>query len=195
MICLPKNPDGFTTEDIVFVWNNIDPLQITPRLHLPLFTLTQFETEYCTSKTRTGSYSCLEADLTLQRELSSYIRRVYLPAYLLVALSWAAFWLNSNKAQSVRFATQVVSLLGLLYLYSVQELPKISYTTKLDTFFIVSVLAVIVAFVLNVIIITFFNGDEDDEPKSRHCNKVECAARIVLPVIYTIYIVIYLVTL
>ncbi|KAK8373877.1 hypothetical protein O3P69_012741 [Scylla paramamosain] len=46
---------GWTTEDLVFLWREGDPVQITQNLHLPRFTLEKFMTEYCNSKTNTGS--------------------------------------------------------------------------------------------------------------------------------------------
>lgn len=49
------NPvDGYTTEDLMFVWKQEDPVQITTNLHLPRFTLEKYLTDYCTSKTNTG---------------------------------------------------------------------------------------------------------------------------------------------
>jgi putative glutamate-gated chloride channel (fragment) len=46
--------DGYTTEDLVFLWKAGDPVQITKALHLPRFTLVKYLTDYCTSKTNTG---------------------------------------------------------------------------------------------------------------------------------------------
>lgn len=48
--------DGYTTEDLMFVWKKEDPVQITTNLHLPRFTLEKYLTDYCTSKTNTGMY-------------------------------------------------------------------------------------------------------------------------------------------
>lgn len=49
-----KKIDGYTTEDLMFVWKHEDPVQITTNLHLPRFTLEKYLTDYCTSKTNTG---------------------------------------------------------------------------------------------------------------------------------------------
>ncbi|XP_071526262.1 glutamate-gated chloride channel-like [Panulirus ornatus] len=45
---------GWTTEDLVFLWKDVDPVQVTKNLHLPRFTLEKFITDYCNSKTNTG---------------------------------------------------------------------------------------------------------------------------------------------
>lgn len=47
-------PDGWTTDDLVFLWKEGDPVQVVKNLHLPRFTLEKFLTDYCNSKTNTG---------------------------------------------------------------------------------------------------------------------------------------------
>lgn len=46
--------DGYTTDDLVFLWKEGDPVQVTKNLHLPRFTLQKYLTAYCTSRTNTG---------------------------------------------------------------------------------------------------------------------------------------------
>ena len=46
--------DGWTTDDLVFLWKDGDPVQVVKNLHLPRFTLEKFLTDYCNSKTNTG---------------------------------------------------------------------------------------------------------------------------------------------
>ncbi|KAI8045979.1 hypothetical protein M5D96_002172 [Drosophila gunungcola] len=45
---------GWTTNDLVFLWKEGDPVQVVKNLHLPRFTLEKFLTDYCNSKTNTG---------------------------------------------------------------------------------------------------------------------------------------------
>ncbi|KAF0754042.1 glutamate-gated chloride channel-like isoform X2, partial [Aphis craccivora] len=45
--------DGWTTDDLVFLWKEGDPVQVVKNLHLPRFTLEKFLTDYCNSKTNT----------------------------------------------------------------------------------------------------------------------------------------------
>ncbi|ALC46945.1 GluClalpha [Drosophila busckii] len=51
---LSRNLDGWTTNDLVFLWKEGDPVQVVKNLHLPRFTLEKFLTDYCNSKTNTG---------------------------------------------------------------------------------------------------------------------------------------------
>lgn len=50
----PTVLDGWTTDDLVFLWKEGDPVQVVKNLHLPRFTLEKFLTDYCNSKTNTG---------------------------------------------------------------------------------------------------------------------------------------------
>lgn len=52
----PFLKDGWTTADLVFLWKEGDPVQVVKNLHLPRFTLEKFLTDYCNSKTNTGTF-------------------------------------------------------------------------------------------------------------------------------------------
>lgn len=46
--------DGWTTDDLQYLWKPKDPVQIVPDLHLPRFTLEKYINAYCNIKTNTG---------------------------------------------------------------------------------------------------------------------------------------------
>ena len=46
--------DGWTTDDLVFLWRAGDPVQVAKNLQLPRFSLQKFKTDSCNSKTNTG---------------------------------------------------------------------------------------------------------------------------------------------
>ena len=49
--------DGWTTEDMVLLWKDSDPVQITRSLFLPKFNLEKYNTDYCNSRTNTGEFA------------------------------------------------------------------------------------------------------------------------------------------
>ena len=53
--------DGWATDDLVYKWKDVDPVQIVPGLHLPRFTLEQYKSAYCNVITNTGEWG---ADLS-----------------------------------------------------------------------------------------------------------------------------------
>ncbi|XP_022251200.1 glutamate-gated chloride channel-like [Limulus polyphemus] len=124
---------GYTTDDLVFLWKVGDPVQVTKNLHLPRFTLEKFNTEYCTSKTNTGEYSCIRVDLIFKREFSYYLIQIYIPCCMLVIVSWVSFWLDQN-AIPARVSLGVTTLLTMATQTSGinASLPPVSYTKAID---------------------------------------------------------------
>ncbi|XP_042209304.1 glutamate-gated chloride channel-like [Homarus americanus] len=124
---------GWTTEDLVFLWEKEEPIQVTKNLHLPRFTLEHFVTEYCNSKTNTGEYSCLKVNLIFKREFSYYLIQYYIPCCMLVIVSWVSFWLD-QYAVPARVALGVTTLLTMSTQNAGinQSLPPVSYTKAID---------------------------------------------------------------
>ncbi|XP_066599786.1 glutamate-gated chloride channel [Prorops nasuta] len=124
---------GWTTDDLVFIWKEGDPVQIVKNLHLPRFTLEKFLTDYCNSKTITGAYSCLKVDLLFKREFSYYLIQIYIPCCMLVIVSWVSFWLDQS-AVPARVSLGVTTLLTMATQTSGinASLPPVSYTKAID---------------------------------------------------------------
>ena len=57
ILCL----DGWATDDLVYKWKDVDPVQIVPGLHLPRFTLEQYKSAYCNVITNTGTLVTLSS--------------------------------------------------------------------------------------------------------------------------------------
>ncbi|XP_060828319.1 glutamate-gated chloride channel isoform X6 [Bombus pascuorum] len=124
---------GWTTDDLVFLWKEGDPVQVVKNLHLPRFTLEKFYTDYCNSKTNTGEYSCLKVDLLFKREFSYYLIQIYIPCCMLVIVSWVSFWLDQS-AVPARVSLGVTTLLTMATQTSGinASLPPVSYTKAID---------------------------------------------------------------
>ncbi|XP_014241092.1 glutamate-gated chloride channel isoform X1 [Cimex lectularius] len=124
---------GWTTDDLVFLWKEGDPVQVVKNLHLPRFTLEKFLTDYCNSKTNTGEYSCLKVDLRFKREFSYYLIQIYIPCCMLVIVSWVSFWLDQS-AVPARVSLGVTTLLTMATQTSGinASLPPVSYTKAID---------------------------------------------------------------
>ena len=104
--------DGWTTADLIYIWKEVDPVQIVKDLNLPRFKLEQFQTTYCNTVTNTGAYSCLKVVLVFKREFSYYLLTIYVPSCMLVIVSWVSFWL-ANRSVPARVALGVTTLLTM----------------------------------------------------------------------------------
>lgn len=126
---------GHTTDDVIYQWKKIDPIEVPDSLHILNYRLVAFNTDYCTSRTNTGTYSCLKAKLVLQRETHTYAILVIIPCCMFVLLSWITFWL-SNRTTLARVLVPLLVLIAMASMISrsnQDEFPKLSYSTALDT--------------------------------------------------------------
>ena len=51
----PTSVDGYTTDDITYLWKQTDPVQIAKGLNLPRFSIEKYSNSYCNVKTNTGN--------------------------------------------------------------------------------------------------------------------------------------------
>ncbi|UXI18608.1 transcription factor BTF3-like 4 [Sarcoptes scabiei] len=124
---------AYSTEDLVFTWKANNPVQVSADINLPRFTLKDYNTKYCTSRTNTGEYSCLEVALLFKREFSYYLIQIYIPCAMLIFVSWVSFWLDPN-ATVARVSLGVTTLLSMATQISGinASQPPVSYTKAID---------------------------------------------------------------
>uniref|UniRef100_A0A1I7WTY3 Neur_chan_memb domain-containing protein n=1 Tax=Heterorhabditis bacteriophora TaxID=37862 RepID=A0A1I7WTY3_HETBA len=105
---------AYTTQDIKYEWKATNPVQQKDGLRqsLPSFELQDVVTDYCTSKTNTGEYSCLRTKMVLRREFSYYLLQLYIPSFMLVIVSWVSFWLDKDSVPA-RVTLGVTTLLTM----------------------------------------------------------------------------------
>ncbi|KAF7634234.1 Ig-like domain-containing protein [Meloidogyne graminicola] len=126
---------AYTDTDIEYRWKEFQPVQLKQGLEssLPSFQLTNVTTGYCTSKTNTGTYSCLRTILKLRRQFSYYLLQLYIPSSMLVIVSWVSFWLD-RTAVPARVTLGVTTLLTMTTQTSGinAKLPPVSYSKAID---------------------------------------------------------------
>lgn len=52
--------DGYTTDDILYLWKSTGPVQIAKNLSLPRFSIENYASSYCNVKTNTGKWRKIE---------------------------------------------------------------------------------------------------------------------------------------
>jgi anionic glutamate receptor len=188
---------GYTTNDLVFIWKEGNPIQLTSSLSLPRFNLNQVKTEYCTSTTATGDYSCLRADLAFKRELSYYLIQVYIPCIMLVITSWVSFWLDP-KATTARVFLGIITLLTLTtFVSSVNNnLPPVSYTKSIDIWTgmcLTFVFASLIEFALVhfVYVRQSRSGHGNTRAGWLTAQAIDIACRVIFPILFGIFFVLY----
>nr|XP_053651940.1 glycine receptor subunit alpha-2-like [Cherax quadricarinatus] len=124
-----------TTDDLMFVWDPLVPLEVDERIELPQLDLVSNETGDCTQVYSTGNFTCLEVVFTFKRRLGYYLFHTYIPTCLIVIMSWISFWIKP-EAVPARVTLGVTSLLTLStqHANSQKSLPPVSYIKAIDMF-------------------------------------------------------------
>lgn len=124
-----------TTDDLVFEWDPLMPLDVDSGIELPQLELTHNFTGDCTTAYSTGNFTCLEVVFKFKRRLGYYLFHTYLPTCLIVIMSWISFWIKP-EAVPARVTLGVTSLLTLStqHANSQKSLPPVSYIKAIDVF-------------------------------------------------------------
>ncbi|GFT64180.1 glycine receptor subunit alpha-2 [Nephila pilipes] len=157
----------FKDEVNVELLRKIEPLQFylaKPTTHSVKREFIQGERD---GKVEKDSYTYLLVNFTFVRRIVSSIINIYGPSALIVAMSWATFWLRLD-AIPARVALSVTSLLTLCT--QVQQykgnLPPVSYVTAMDIWLFVCIFMVFSTLVEFAICYNVFSKSKDKTKKS-----------------------------
>lgn len=122
---------AYTEDDLQLRWKIETPIQLIPKLEVPGFVVSKYETGTMPSWTTTGSYGSLIASFTFRRDVNSYWITIYVLLILLVILSYLPFWLDDK---GLRYLISVIvfmtTLLGVVLLN--ESIPQTSYAKAID---------------------------------------------------------------
>jgi len=171
---------GWAKSDLVYVWQDGNPVQLAGNLSLPGgFQLGAFGSEYCDVVTATGEYSCLRVKLLFARQLSFFLVTVYVPCSMTVSVSWMSFWLD-HKAVPARVALGVTTLLAMSTTQaSIQNsLPPVAYTKAIDVWTGVCVVFVFSALLEYALVNYASRSDAQRSNKQKERKKLELERQV-----------------
>ena len=101
-----------------------------------------------------ASYSELVVEFKIARAFTYYLFNMYLPSSLLVALTWASFFipLRAVPARVTLITTNLLSTLVILQTAN-RELNKLEYRTCLDYFFTINIAFILSAMIEFIIVL------------------------------------------
>jgi len=127
---------GYNTRDIDYRWERGDAsVSLNTKIELPQFKILGFRMGQEIQNLSSGDYIRLYCEIHFVRSMGYYLFQIYIPASLIVMISWVSFWLHRN-ATPARVALGVTTVLTMTTLMSSTNaaLPKISYIKSIDVF-------------------------------------------------------------
>ena len=147
-----------------------------------------------------GNFSGLVSHIYIARDPRPYISQVYIPAFLLVVISWIPLWLSNRNSMSnecrVTFAlTTVLTLTFLTSSYSA-TFPTTSYMKSIDTYLLVCFLMAFVTLV-ECSLVAFLVGRAKvvDEKQQKEVHILDRWARWIIPLGGLVYNAVYIANL
>lgn len=155
-------PEKLTIQDwrVESATTRVSPLQVTPGIELASFSF----------------------EFTAARRAHHFIIKVIIPLILIVAMSWAVFWIEPNDANT-QVAVAITAMLTLIaYRFAVDgDVPKLPYLTKLDAFILMSTVLVFLSLIEVMLTTKFANRDRLDLAR-----KIDRRCRWIFPLVFTV---------
>nr|UOV21292.1 histamine-gated chloride channel, his-1 [Ixodes ricinus] len=171
---------SYTTDDLVFDWEEEVPLVVDDSIELPQHNLVSTEMGDCTQVYSTGNFTCIQLIFTLKRRLGYYMFHTYIPTCLIVIMSWISFWIKP-EAVPARVTLCVTSLLTLStqHAQSQKSLPPVSYIKAIDIF-MSSCTVFVFASLMEYALVNILMGEAqtDDGNRRRSIRNVIVSARV-----------------
>ncbi|KAH9491225.1 hypothetical protein DERF_015956 [Dermatophagoides farinae] len=209
-VCVMKFESyGYSTKDIEYGWIK-DGAQITlaPKSLIGFKIIKnndnngiESDDEWITLST--GTYSRLIARIQLQRKCGYYMFHIYLPAIMLVILSWMSYCIDPIERPIARMIVGIFTSLGILILMfgvtsSSISRPDQYSLTALDIYIFVCMLLIFIAFISAV-----SSCPNNESGKSYQLeqgqivrqNSMHRYTRIVLPIVFILFNLSYWLTL
>lgn len=127
---------GYNTREIDYRWEKgNESVSLDGKIELPQFKVLGFKMGQELQSLSSGDYIRLYCEIHFVRSMGYYLIQIYIPASLIVIISWVSFWLHRN-ATPARVALGVTTVLTMTTLMSSTNaaLPKISYIKSIDVF-------------------------------------------------------------
>jgi hypothetical protein len=117
---------------------------------------------------------------TAKRLVKYYYMKVIMPLVFIVMMSWVVFWIDPENS-STQIAASITSMLTLIaYRFAIDtQVPKISYTTRMDEFIFMSTLLVFIVLVQVILTSTLAQHN-----KVSTARKIDKMSRIVFPTVF-----------
>ncbi|MEN0061130.1 MAG: hypothetical protein AAGA48_03215 [Myxococcota bacterium] len=172
---------AWSTEDLRFVLQD-QIITFTDDFEIPEWSIIDVE-ESIKQKTEPRDqheYSELLAEIEVRRDPGFYVTKIMLPLGIIVAISWAVFWMIGDTLADRMSVSFTGVLTSVAYQFIVSEsLPRHIYDTFLDGFVLLSFLMMVFTIMENIVVNSLSLGGRDQV-----ATRVDQASRVLFPTLY-----------
>ncbi|XP_028411264.1 glycine receptor subunit alpha-4-like isoform X2 [Dendronephthya gigantea] len=131
---------GHTTKDIIYKWltDNVETSVFRNEFVIPQFDIEKIDISSKIAQYTVGDFNVLKLHIYLHRRLEFYLTHNYIPAILVVIISWLSFFVDRDcaPARVGMGITTILTMTTLLIGVGQQGLPVVSYIKALDWYYI-----------------------------------------------------------
>ncbi len=150
-----------------------DGIGIAERLTIQDWSVTSVTTRVNPYKVTPGiEIAACTLEFSAVRRSIHFVIKVIIPLILIVAMSWAVFWIEPTNAGSQISVSVTVMLTLIAYRFAIDsEVPKLPYLTRLDAFVLMSTVLVFLSLIEVLVTTKFAHLDRMAEAIAidRHC--------------------------
>ncbi|KAH7638303.1 hypothetical protein DERF_004085 [Dermatophagoides farinae] len=137
---------GYTIDDIIYKWTP-GKILLEDR-NLATFTVSGLNNSHQIRHNDVGSFSHLILYIDIERSTGYYLYQTFIPAFLIVLISWIPFWLgHDDHVERVAIGVTTVLTITTLITSTMESLPKISYVKALDIYLFVCFIMVFISLI------------------------------------------------
>jgi len=171
---------GHRPEEIQFVPDEVavsagmrDGIGLAERLTIQDWNVTSATTRVAPYRVTPGfELAAYSFEFTAVRRAHHFLIKVIIPLVLIVAMSWAVFWIEPDDANTQMAIAVTVMLTLIAYRFTIDaDVPKLPYLTRLDAFVLMSTVLVFLSIIEVLVTTTFANrgGTEQALAVDRRC--------------------------
>lgn len=199
---------GFAYDRLRYRWYGKDPV-IVLHDNLPLYHTPgrpQSSSQTCHYEDFRDGFLCLETTIQLRRSIGYYMIELFAPNILIVALSWATFWLHPLAVPG-RVSLGVVTFLTISSQGTAtrQNAPKVSYVTAADVWTLFQIMFVFAAMVEFSVVNALARRKKDmtddndadlveensDRPFLEKAKRIDAKSRYTFPGVYLLFNILF----
>ena len=131
---------GHTTNEVLYKWltNKSETTVLKNEIVIPQFDIEKIEISSNVRQFNAGEFSLLILHIHFRRRIEFYLIHNYIPAILVVVISWLSFFVDREcaPARVGMGITTILTMSTLLIGVGRQDLPVVSYVKALDWYYI-----------------------------------------------------------